>query len=278
MTGAWRESPVPRPAAAAVVLLVVLALFPARRARGQGAPDAGTAALSAGMGEDTDPTRPVLFSLREEYYNLPDGNWINNFILRKDELVWKEKTFPGRARGVLLRMELPETTAHFGGESEGGLGDGYVQALFLPQLSGPFLLAAGTGLVLPTATERVLGGGKWTIAPLVAPVWFIPRQRYAFVKVQEFESFAGPSSRPDVSFLLITPTYLTRVGQRYWVLVDSESRTDWTRGDVTSFKSGLLVGTMFSPRLGLSIKAEVPWGNHRLGEWTLKATLFWTRL
>jgi hypothetical protein len=123
----------------------------------------------------------------------------------------------------------------------------------------------------------VLGGGKWTIAPILAPVWFIPRQRYAFVKFQEFESFAGPSSRPDVSFLLVTPTFLTRMWQRYWVLVDSESRTDWTRGSVTSFKSGLLVGTMFTPRVGLSVKAEVPWGNHRLGEWTLKATLFWTR-
>jgi len=253
------------------------ALLVAGRARGQATPDAGTAALSAGVGQDTDPTKPVLFSFREEYYELPNGNWINNFILRKDDLVWKETTFPGQARGVLLRMELPETTAHFGGESEGGLGDGYVQALLLPRLSGPFMLAAGTGLVLPTATERVLGGGKWTIAPILAPVWFIPRQRYAFVKFQEFESFAGPSSRPDVSFLLVTPTFLTRVLQRYWVLVDSESRTDWTRGSVTSYKSGLLVGTMFTPRVGLSVKAEVPWGNHRLGEWTLKATLFWTR-
>jgi hypothetical protein len=253
-----------------------LLLF-AGRARAQATPDAGTAALSAGVGQDTDPTKPVLFSFREEYYELPNGNWINNFILRKDDLVWKETTFPGQARGVLLRMELPETTAHFGGESEGGLGDGYVQALLLPRLSGPFMLAAGTGLVLPTATERVLGSGKWTIAPILAPLWFIPRQRYAFVKFQEFESFAGPSSRPDVSFLLVTPTFLTRVLQRYWVLVDSESRTDWTRGSVTSYKSGLLVGTMFTPRVGLSVKAEVPWGNHRLGEWTLKATLFWTR-
>jgi hypothetical protein len=250
-------------------------LAPAVRA--QTTPDAGTAALSAGIGEDTDPTRPVLFSFREEHYRLPDGNWINAFILRKDELAWKQTTFPGQARGLLLRMDLPETTAHFGGESEGGLGDVYFQALFLPRLSGPLLLAAGTGLLVPTATERVLGSGKWTIAPVIAPVWLIPRQEYAFVKIQEFESFAGPSSRPDVSYLLITPTYLTRVAQRYWFLVDSESRTDWTRGSTTSYRSGLLVGTMFSPKVGLSLKAEVPWGNHRLGEWTLKATLFWTR-
>ena len=266
-----------RSALAAVASVALLSAALPGRARGQGTPDAGTAALSAGIGEDTDPTKPVLFSLREEYYSLPNGNWINNFILRKDEIVWRQETFPGQARGVLLRMELPETTAHFGGESEGGLGDGYVQALLLPHLSGPFLLAAGTGLVLPTATDRLLGGGKWTIAPMLAPAWLVPRQRYSFVKFQEFESFAGPSSRPDVSFLLITPTFMTRVLRRYWVLVDSESRTDWTRGSITSFKSGLLIGTMFSPRVGLSLKTEVPWGNHRLGEWTLKASLFWTR-
>jgi hypothetical protein len=34
---------------------------------------------------------------------------------------------------------------------------------------------------------------------------------------------------------------------------------------------------MFSNRSGLSLKAEVPWGNHRLGDWTLKAVFYLTR-
>ena len=259
--------------AAALILGAFSLLFDARL-RAQSTP--ATAAPAAEPGQDTDPTKPVLFSFRDEHYNLQGGNWINAFIFRKDVLAWQETPLVGQARGVLLRGELPVTTSYLGGDKNTGLGDSYGQALLLPRLGGNFLLGIGTGLLIPTATDRKLGTGKWTIAPVVAPVWFLPRQGYAFVKVQEFESFAGPSSRPDVSYLLITPTVLWRVSRRYWVLVDSESRTSWTQ-DVTSYRSGLLVGRMFSTRAGVSLKAEVPWGNHRLGDWTLKAVFYLTR-
>ena len=264
-----------RPVAAALFLGAFSLLVDAG-ARAQATRDTGPAAQAAEPGQDTDPTKPVLFSLRDEYYNLQGGNWINAFIFRKDEIFLKESKFPGQARGLLVRMELPVTTSHLGGDTNIGLGDGYLQALLIPRLGGPFLLGIGTGLVLPTATDRSLGTGKWTIAPLVAPVWFLPNQGYALVKVQEFESFAGPSSRPDISYLLITPTVLWRVSPRNWVLVDSESRTSWTQ-DVTSYRSGILFGRMFSSRAGVSLKAEVPWGNHRLGDWTLKAVFYLTR-
>ena len=266
---------------AAAVLAGALSFGSSRAARGDG-PAAGTtsagapAPTAAEPGQDTDPTKPVLFSLRDEHYDLQGGNWINAFIFRKDELLLKKTTFPGQARGLLLRLELPVTTSYLGGDKNTGLGDGYAQGLLLPRLGGPFILGIGTGLVIPTATDRKLGTGKWTIAPIVAPVWFLPKQGYALVKIQEFESFAGPSSRPDISFLLVTPTALWRVSQRNWILVDSESRTSWTQG-FTSYRSGFLVGTMFSARAGLSLKAEVPWGNHRLGDWTLKAVFYLTR-
>jgi hypothetical protein len=266
---------------AAAVLAGALSFGFSRGARGD-APTAGTASSAAAStdaaepGQDTDPTKPVLFSLRDEHYNLQGGNWINAFIFRKDELLLKDTAFPGQARGLLLRAELPVTTSHLGGDKTTGLGDSYVQGIILPRLGGPFMLAFGTGLLIPTATDRQLGTGKWTITPIVAPVWFLPRQGYAFVKFQEFESFAGPSSRPDISYLLITPTVLWRVSQRNWVLVDGESRTSWTQG-FTSYRSGLQVGTMLNTRSGLSLKAEVPWGNHRLGDWTLKAVFYLTR-
>jgi hypothetical protein len=271
-------------ALAAAVLAGVLSLGVSRGARGDApttgnpAPPAAGApsAEAAEPGQDTDPTKPVLFSLRDEHYNIQGGNWINAFIFRKDELTFKKATLPGQARGLLLRMELPVTTSYLGGDKNTGLGDGYVQVLLLPQLGGHFLLGIGSGLLIPTATDRKLGTGKWTIAPVVAPVWFLPRQGYAFVKFQEFESFAGPSSRPDISYLLITPTVLWRVSRRNWVLVDSESRTSWTQG-FTSYRSGLLLGTMLTTRSGLSLKVEVPWGNHRLGDLTLKAVFYLTR-
>jgi hypothetical protein len=41
-------------------------------------------------GEDSDPTRPVVWSLREEYYNLPGQAWSNAFLFRSDRAFLKE--------------------------------------------------------------------------------------------------------------------------------------------------------------------------------------------
>ena len=265
------------PAVASGVLFAAIALFIPRGAPADDTPRAGGTEPPVAVGQDTDPTKPVLFSIRDEYYHFLSGSWVNYLILRRDALAWDKTPLLGKARGVLFRMELPLATSDLGGQTTTGLGDGYVQALLLPRLGGNWVLGIGTGLMIPTATDRRLGTGKWTIAPAIAPVWFLPRQAYAYVKFQEFESFAGTSSRPDISYLLITPTALWRVSRRYWVLVDSESRTSWTLHGTTSYRSGLLVGRMFTPRAGFSLKAEVPWGNHRLGDWTLKANFYLTR-
>src|SRR5271157_688360 len=63
---------------------------------------------------DTDPTKPVLFSLRNEYYNLLNDAYINQTILRVDRLVLKDVGMPGGARGSILRLDLPYATAFNG--------------------------------------------------------------------------------------------------------------------------------------------------------------------
>src|SRR5690349_19074060 len=43
------------------------------------------AIVQSDNGADTDPTKPIVFSLREEFYN-PEGDpWRNAFILRADK-------------------------------------------------------------------------------------------------------------------------------------------------------------------------------------------------
>jgi hypothetical protein len=113
---------------------------------------------------------------------------------------------------------------------------------------------------------------------VVAPVWFFGRLKgFAFVKFQDFFSFAGESDRPDVHYFLVTPTLLWRLSKSWFAVVDSESRTDWKNGSQTSFRSGVEIGTMLTPRLGAWIKPEIPWGPHRAGDWTLQLTFFVTR-
>jgi hypothetical protein len=146
--------------------------------------------------------------VREEYRNLRNGSWNNRIVFRKDAVVLRGHRVGGRA-GFLLRTDVPITTTHLGSETHTGLGDIYAQVLFIPHLTRKFAFVTGTGIVLPTATHRTLGQGKWQVAPLAVPVWYLPRAKGFFlVKFQDFISIAGVGDRPDVHALFINPTQL----------------------------------------------------------------------
>ncbi|HMG33754.1 MAG TPA: hypothetical protein VKM94_07445 [Blastocatellia bacterium] len=233
--------------------------------------------LQAENQSEDDPTRAVFFSVREEYRSLKNGAWNNRLIVRKDVATLKGGRFT-RPRGLLLRTDIPITTTHLGGDTQAGLGDIYGQVLYIPYLSRSFGLAVGTGLFIPTATSKTLGLGKWQIAPLAVPVWFLPRARGFFlVKFQEAKSFAGPSGRPDLNYFLITPAFFYRVAKRWWIQADAESLTDWTKDNQTNFRVGLQVGRVINPKFALAVKPEIPFGGRRPGDWTIKITWTWYR-
>jgi hypothetical protein len=223
-------------------------------------------------GVDDNPTRAVFFSVREEYRNLVDGAWNNRLVLRKDAVVLRGKRGGGR-NGYLLRTDVPITTTHLGSETHTGLGDIYGQALYIPYLRPKFAFVTGTGLVLPTATHKTLGQGKWQIAPLAVPVWFLSQKKgYFLVKFQEFISVAGVGDRADVHALFINPT-LNYVPARRWLMqVEAESRTNWKNDNRTDFRVGFGAGRVMTRRLFVGIKCEVPIGATRSGDWTLKLT------
>jgi hypothetical protein len=68
--------------AAILAFLGILVVAPAR---------ALDAPVSEEIRNDTDPTKPVLFSLRDEYYNLRNERWQNVVILRT-EVRWRPRT------------------------------------------------------------------------------------------------------------------------------------------------------------------------------------------
>jgi hypothetical protein len=228
--------------------------------------------------DDTDPTKPIAVSLRNEYYNLLNDVWTNVGILRADRLFLRDTGLPGHLRGILFRADLPFPAVDTGLDSEAGLGDLYAQVLLVPQPKRGFTVAYGTGLSFPTATGDLLGTGKWVVKPLLLPLQYLPKRKgLAFLKVQDWLSFAGDGDREDVHFLTIQPTLVYRLTRRFFALVDSEAKVDWERNEQTSCKSGILIGRMFSPRIGAWVKGEVPWGQYREGDWILKATVFLTR-
>jgi len=250
----------------------------ARPPEAPAASEESTETAPQAAGADTDPTKPVLFSVREEFYDLPGDRWQNVVFLRRDALALKKKKLPGHARGLILRADLPLVSFDDGAGTTNGLGDLYAQALMVPQVSPGFMVAVGTGLGVPTATDDKLGRGKWIASPAVVPVWFFPHRGYAYVKVQDWISFAGGGGRPDVHYLTVTPTWLRRIGAKWWTLLDAESTTNWERDDQSSFRAGVLMGKMLSSRHGLSVKVEIPFGGFQQTDWAVKTAFFRTKV
>ena len=230
----------------------------------------GSQPQQADAGAEDNPTRAVFFGIRDEYRNLVNGTWNNRIIMRKDAIALKGK--PGTSRtGFLLRTDIPITTTHLGAETHTGLGDIYAQALYIPYLSRKFAFVTGSGVVFPTATHKTLGFGKWQVAPLAVPVWFLPQGRGFFlVKFQEFISFAGAGNRPDVHALFINPTLNFIPIKRWLVQADVESGTNWKNENRTDFRVGFGVGRVMNRKFFLGIKSEIPIGATRSGNWTLK--------
>lgn len=238
------------------------------------AADATTPAPGDETAQDEDPTRTVLFNARLEYRDLLDGASAQILTLRRDVAIPPARKARPHHKYALLRFDLPLVRVDRGGVVEDGLGDLYFQALHVHPYKPGFALASGAGLVMPTASADSLGTGKLVLAPAVVPVWFLARIRgLAYVKVQDFFSIAGDETRPDVHVLAVTPTLTRRLGQRGFMTLDSESRTNWREDGRTSWMSGVLMGRTLSPRWGFWAKVEVPWGEHRTSDWTLRTSL-----
>ena len=261
----------------AFAIACVVLFFPAAGPALAQTTQSGSQAQQQETGNEDNPTRAVFLSVRNEYRNLKNGAWNNRIILRKDTVVLRGSR--AARRGFLLRADIPITTTHLGSETHTGLGDLYVQALYIPHLSRKFAFVAGSGFVFPTATNKALGFGKWQVAPLAVPVWFLPRAKGFFlVKIQDFISIAGVGDRPDIHILGVNPALIFVPVRRWWVPVEIESRTNWKNSNKTDFRVGFGVGRVIKSNFGIEVRGEVPFGGTRPGDWTIKvAAIRYTR-
>jgi hypothetical protein len=262
-----------------VALVLAVLTLPARSVHAQTQPQAQKPAPPAPTPDespetDEDPTKAVFLSLREEYSNGLNDTWNAVTIARTDRVFLRSSKGLGGKVGWLTRADMPIIVSNPGNGTTAGLGDLYAQALFVPWLTRSFGVAVGTGMNFPTATEPTLGNGKWQVAPMAVPIWFFKGGRgFFYIRVQEHVSFAGDSARRDVNFSEVVPTLLRTFRRRWWVLADTNMRTDWENAGVTTFRSGLELGRVMTRHFGLSVKPEIPWGPYRQADYTLKVIL-----
>lgn len=223
---------------------------------------------------EVDPTKPILFSVRNEYRDLKNGNWADTVLFRYDRFALRNLKIKGGGKGFVLRVDVPINTVHRGTVTKTGLGDVYTQMMFVPYANLRFAFSAGTGVSLPTATDDTLGSGKVLIAPVAVPIWYLAaRKRLITLRIQNFTSIAGKRSRPDVNYFNLDPTVAWAIDRKSWVLLNTEFKRDWRlkRGSATT---GVQFGRMISDHVGFWIKPEFPWGAGRTGGFNIKVGMF----
>jgi hypothetical protein len=100
----------------------------------------------------------------------------------------------------------------------------------MPEVAGGrVLIAAGTALMLPTATSASLGTGRWNGGPS-AVAGYMKGRYIAGSLVQNVWSFAGPEERQRVNQFMVQPFWSYRLEKGWSVLVSPPITANW-RGE-----------------------------------------------
>ena len=95
-------------------------------------------------------------------------------------------------------------------ERKTGYADMVVQALFIHRTAHLRGFGVGAQLLIPTATDPVLGTGKWRLRPTISrrlPLPGVSDRSFFQLTVRHEFSFAGDDDRPKISQLQVAPTF-----------------------------------------------------------------------
>jgi hypothetical protein len=154
-----------------------------------------------------------------------------------DGSVWRINIQPvipfsiGQDWNLISRTILPvidQTDIPQNGSGESGLGDVVQSFFFSPKqpTSNGLIWGAGPALLLDTATDEALGSEKWGIGPTGVVLKQEGPWTYGLL-ANHIESFAGDSSRTDVSATFVQPfmSYITET--KTTLGLNTESTYDW---------------------------------------------------
>ncbi len=178
-------------------------------------------------------------------------------------------------RTIIPIAYQPELGA--GLDSAFGLGDINYTGFFVPQSAGNFTWGVGPSLLLPTATDTVLGTGKWSIGP--AAVGLVTQcPIVAGALVSQLWSIAGDSNREDVSLLTVQPFFNYNFAGGWYASTSPIITANWqTNSDQWTVPLGGGGGRVFnigSQPVNVSLQAY--WNVIKpegAADWTLRAQM-----
>ncbi len=177
--------------------------------------------LAQAQNEANNPLSPRPMMSLHDYYvpklHQLDKTWANQTVLRA---VLPNKTF---GQPQLWRLNVPVVALHHDRlGSKSGLGDITFMDIFMRSEEG-FSWGLGPMLVMPTASNNLLGQGKWQIGTAAAIVtsrdWGLAGGLLTFQ-----QSFAGDSDREKVKVLSVQPALFYNLPNGFYL----RSSAVWT--------------------------------------------------
>ena len=159
---------------------------------------------------------------------------------------------------LISRVILPITYRPLGLESSAtGTGDATVSMFFSPSKAGRLIWGAGPVLGLPTASDKSLGGEKWTAGPTAVALTMQGNWVLGSL-VSNSWSYAGNDSRAKVNFGLLQPfvNYNVPTAKGFALSFSPIITADWTapKGQKLVFPvGGGISQTFIAGRLPMSL-------------------------
>lgn len=245
-------------------------------------PDAGTtaavdasASASPSGSEDKSGTDPTKFlrtlGVRNEYQRLTNEKSFN-----LTTFTYIEPFADGRMN---LRLKAPlaytDAAGPNGDNDEFGLGDLSFRYNWLAHVDAKQGVLLGADLTADSATEDVLGRGKWTIGPSVTYAMFLSPSVIFAPAYQHNISFAGEDRRKDVNESVIDLYMVfTAEDKTSWFIVDPTLVIDWEADENTPLtleaEYGRNIGTLFGGALNFYIRPGIGIGQDRPYDWNIE--------
>lgn len=170
------------------------------------------------------------------------------------------------------------------GTDESGVGDVFQSVFFSPKAptAGGWIWGAGPAVLLPTASEDVLGAEKWAAGPTAVVLKQVNGWTYGAL-TNHVWSFAGESDRADISTTFLQP-FLAYTTATYTTLgTNTESSYDWKREEwsvplnLTATQVFKIGQQPMSLQLGARYWADTPDAGPEGWGWRMTYTLVFPR-
>ena len=173
---------------------------------------------------------------------------------------------------TIYRLEAPVVSQTFPnniGDATGLSDFILIDVIAFKQKKG--LFGIGPALIMPTASSKYLGSGKWSAG--LAGVYMTKAFGLTLgVLGQQFISFAGDSSRPDQNYMLFQPIVTKIFNKGYFMNFSPIMKFDWENSDY-NIPLGVNFGKAFAKNLSMFIGFDYVVSGPGQGDFTVRLNI-----